>query len=72
MVLLSLLPTDNDAYKPLDRRLALKKRRKKKERKKEREGGGRGREKEREKEKKEVIWSVTHSHRGMDGIWKLC
>ena len=40
------------------------------EREGERERGG-GRDREREKEKKEVIWSVTHSHRGMDGIWKL-
>ena len=54
MVLLSLLPTDNDAYKPLDRCLALKKRRKKKERKKEREGGeGEGeRKRERKKERR--------------------
>ena len=38
MVLLSLLLTDNDAYKPLDRCLALKKKeRKKKERERERE-----------------------------------
>ena len=35
MVLLSLLLTDNDAYKPLDRCLALKKERKKIERERE-------------------------------------
>ena len=66
MVLLSLLPTDNDAYKPLDRCLALKKRRKKKERKKEREGG-RERERERERERKKGGHLVSYAFPSRNG-----
>ena len=72
MVLLSLLPTDNDAYKPLDRCLALKKDgRKKKERKRERErergGGGRERERERERERKKGGHLVSYAFPSGDG-----